>query len=385
MKNKHLRLRKNLMTDKVNTALPFGSRIGILGSGQLGRLLSMAAANLGFDVHIYAPDANNSPAGKISPFITEAAYNDEDALRKFASEIDVLTYESENIPLETLEILERNLCIIRPSIKAIKIAQDRLLEKTFIRECNIPVADFVNIDTFKTLEQSLSTFDGSGILKTRKFGYDGKGQWLITPESNLYNIFSDLDNRPAILERLVPFDKEVSIIAARCQQGNISIYDLSENQHRQHILHTSLVPAHDISDIIQEKAKEMAKKLLESLDYIGILSIELFVCGDNLLINEIAPRIHNSGHWTHDACYTGQFEQHIRAITGQELGDNRRHHDAVMTNLLGDSDKTMRKALESSYNNNSCQKLYIYGKQGSRPNRKMAHITALYPLGQCPE
>ena len=260
-----------------------------------------------------------------------------------------------------------------PSAKTLKIAQDRLEEKSFIRAQGFGVADFFDITDEASLEAALAQCGGTGILKTRRFGYDGKGQWRLNGDSELAALLAELDGQAAILEALVPFEREVSILVARGQDGVTACYDAIENVHRNHILHSSTLPA-QLPTALQDTAKHMAEKLATALDYVGVLAIECFVMGDALLINEIAPRVHNSGHLTQDACHVGQFEQHIRAIAGWPLGDATAHSDAVMTNLLGDEIGQWRDlaAQKATYVN-------LYGKAEARPGRKMGHVTRLSP------
>ncbi|MGC6511957.1 MAG: 5-(carboxyamino)imidazole ribonucleotide synthase [Parvibaculales bacterium] len=355
--------------------LPKGSVIGILGSGQLGRMLAQAAAELGFQTHIYAPDDTlaDTPAGQVSDSVTQGAYEDQDKLMAFADAVDVVTYEFENVPQSTAAFLSATKPV-RPGQKALEVAQDRWVEKNFIRNLGIGVAGFQDITSLDGLQQAWEEFGGDGILKTRRFGYDGKGQWRINARDQLEQAFTELAGRPAIVEQLIPFEKEVSVLAARSVAGEIAIFDCVENVHANHILKYSYAPA-ELPESLKQDGKAIAEKMLTALDYVGVLAIELFVCDNALLINEIAPRVHNSGHWTMDACAYGQFHQHILAVTGQSLADPARTHDAVMTNLIGDDIQAAR-----SRDFADTERLHDYGKKEIRDGRKMGHINALYPL-----
>ena len=345
--------------------------IGIVGGGQLGRMLALAAAELGLKSHIYCPE-EDCPAAQVASALTAAAYDDSAALAAFAAAVDVVTYEFENIPVATVEHIATSKNVF-PSAKALKIAQDRLEEKSFMRAQGFGVADFFDITDLAGLETSLAQCGGEGILKTRRFGYDGKGQWRLNADSDLANVLAALDGQAAILEALVPFEREVSILVARGQDGATACYDVIENVHRNHILHSSTLPA-QLPAPLHAAAKNMANKLATALDYIGVLAIECFVVGDSLLINEIAPRVHNSGHLTQDACHVGQFEQHMRAVAGWPLGDATAHSDAVMTNLLGDEIAQWR-----DFATQKATYVHLYGKAEARTGRKMGHVTHLSP------
>ena len=354
-------------------ALAPGSTIGIVGGGQLGRMLALAAAELGFQAHIFCPEAD-APAALVATAHTQADYQDEAALTRFASMVDIVTYEFENIPVATVNHIAPQIPVF-PSAKALGVAQDRLTEKSFMRDLGLGVAAFFDITDLPSLEAALAATGGTGILKTRRFGYDGKGQWRLSADSDLAAILSELGGQPAILEALVPFEREVSLLVARNPQGDMATYDVIENVHKNHILHSSTIPA-NITAAQQQQAHSMAEKIAAALDYVGVLAIECFVTADGLLVNEIAPRVHNSGHLTQDACHCGQFEQHIRAIAGWPLGDAAAHADAVMTNLLGDEVHGWQDwaAQPATY-------VHIYGKAEAKPGRKMAHVTQLKPKG----
>ncbi len=349
------------------TPLPSGSTIGILGGGQLGRMLAMAAAKLGLKCHIYAPEAD-SPAFQVAGAHTIAAYADLAALERFAHLVDIVTYEFENVPAETAAYLEARVSLA-PSAHALKIAQDRVDEKTFIAGLGIPVAPFAAVASLTELETALFQIGRPAILKTRRMGYDGKGQTKIDNNKTAASAWAEIGGAPAILEGFVEFDKEISVIAARGRDGSIAIYDVPENNHVNYILHTSTVPA-AIPRVVAEEAARIGGRIIAALDYVGVIGIELFVGAGGLVVNEMAPRVHNSGHWTMDACVVSQFEQHIRAICGWPLGSPIRHSDVVMTNLLG-TDAADFAAPHTA--------IHLYGKAEARAGRKMGHTNRLTP------
>ena len=355
----------------VTHPLPQGATIGIVGGGQLGRMLALAAAELGFKTHVYCPEAD-CPAAQVAGAFTQAAYDDMAALDGFAAAVDAVTYEFENIPVPTVERILQAVPVM-PSARALQTAQDRFEEKSFIRACGFGVADFFDITDAGSLRAALAETGGQGILKTRRFGYDGKGQWRLDGGSDLDAVMAELDGRAAILEALVPFEREISLLVARRADGASAVYDAIENIHRNHILHTSTLPA-ALSAEQQAAARSMAAEIAEALDYVGVLAIECFVVGEALLVNEMAPRVHNSGHLTQDACHCGQFEQHIRAIAGWPLGDATAHADAVMTNLLGNEIDSL-----ADWAAKPATRLHVYGKAEARAGRKMAHVTQLFP------
>ena len=352
-------------------ALPPGSTIGIIGGGQLGRMLALAAAELGFKTHILCPEAD-APAAQVATMHTQADYEDEAALTQFAAAVDIVTYEFENIPVASVNHIAPQKPVF-PSAKALEVAQDRFIEKGFMRDLGLGVADFHDITDLASLQAALAATGGTGILQTRRFGNDGQGQWRLSAESDLSAIITELEAQPAILEALVPFEREVSLLVARNPQGAMATYDVIENVHKNHILHTSTIPA-NITAAQRAQAHVMAEKIAAALDYVGVLAIECFVTTDGLLVNEIAPRVHNSGHLTQDACHCGQFEQHIRAIAGWPLGDTSAHAGAVMTNLLGDEVHGWE-----SWAAQAATYVHIYGKGEAKPDRKMAHVTQLTP------
>lgn len=355
-------------------ALPPGSTVGILGGGQLGRMLAQAAAELGLRVHIYAPE-ETSPAAEVAANSTRGDYEDGEKLRAFAESVDIVTYEFENVPGETARILSEHT-IVRPNARSLAVSQDRLEEKNFLKSLGIETAPFAAVDTLADLEAALTTLGLPAILKTRRFGYDGKGQVKIERAQEAKAAFEAIKGAPAILEGFVPFEKEVSVIAGRAPNGDFAAYDVGENVHRHHILHTTTVPA-ALSHDLAAAARDMTQKLMDGLDYVGVIGVEFFVVtdqsrGTRLCVNEFAPRVHNSGHWTMDACSVSQFEQHIRAICGWPLGTAERHSDAVMLNLIGTEIETW--ATHAATENCS---LHLYGKHEPRPGRKMGHITTV--------
>lgn len=354
------------------TALSPGSTIGILGSGQLGRMLAMAAARLGLKCHIYADSPG--PAFDVASMTTIASYTDETALAAFAASIAVATYEFENIPVETVVFLSKRVAV-RPGVAALACAQDRLNEKRLARELGAMTADFASVGSLDDLTAALIQFGVPAILKTRRFGYDGKGQVKISDPAEAKAAWDAMRGQPSILEKVVPFKSEVSVIAARSVDGTFRAYDVSANDHRDHILHTATVPAL-VPDEAASAAIQTTKGIADALDYAGVLAVEFFALEYNrrtvLYVNEIAPRVHNSGHWTIDACAVSQFENHIRAVAGWPIGDTVRHSDAVMTNLIGkDANTWQRLAAEP----NTC--VHLYGKHDARAGRKMGHVTRL--------
>jgi 5-(carboxyamino)imidazole ribonucleotide synthase len=352
--------------------LPAGSMIGILGGGQLGRMLSLAASRLGMRTHIFCPDAG-SPAFEVTPHKTVAAYDDLEALAAFADAVDVITYEFENVPAATAEFLAQRKPL-RPGANALAISQDRLAEKQFLASKNIPVAPHRAVHSRTDLDAAIAELGLPAVLKTTRLGYDGKGQRVLHSAADADAAFAELEPKPLVLEAFVPFDKEISVVVARSTTGEVRSFDPAENVHRHHILHTSTVPA-DIPAGIEKHAAMLAKVIVVALDYVGVLGVEFFVVPGadrpSLVVNEIAPRVHNSGHWTEAVCLTDQFEQHIRAILGWPLGDPGRLADVVMQNLIGDE----VAALPGSLDGNT--QPHLYGKAEARPGRKMGHINTI--------
>ena len=354
-----------------------GATIGILGGGQLGRMLAMAAARLGLTCHVFAPEAD-SPAFAVSRRHSIARYGDEAALAAFADCVDVVTYEFENVPAATAAFLDAR-CAVRPGPAILAATQDRLAEKRFLAGLGLPTAWFAPVDDIGALERAVAQLGRPSILKTRRMGYDGKGQANLRDGSDLAQAFASLGAQPSILEGLVHFEREISVVAARGMDGAFAAYDVCENRHENHVLAQTLVPAR-IDPATAAAAIGMARKITDALDYVGVIAVEMFVSLEDapgsgslqevLRVNEIAPRVHNSGHWTLDGAVTSQFEQHVRAICGWPLGVTRRHGAIVMDNLLGDDAARWRDILEED---GAC--LHLYGKSGARPGRKMGHVT----------
>ena len=352
--------------------LPLDSTIGILGGGQLGRMLSVAASRLGYRTHIFEPGAN-PPAAHVADRVTTAAYDDTAALTAFADQVDIITYEFENIPTAALDLLETH-CPIRPGREALRVSQDRLVEKTFLRDLGLATAPFAPVASRDELSAALQSTGTPAILKTRRFGYDGKGQARIDSPQSADAAYRDMADAPAILEGFVDFSREVSVIAARGLQGDVACFDPGENEHHQGILRTTTVPA-TLTASQRIGAVLLASQILNALDYVGVMGVELFVTDSGLIVNEIAPRVHNSGHWTQNGCAVDQFEQHIRAITGHPLGDGRRHADVVMQNLIGnDMDKVPALMRQPD------TALHLYGKAETKPGRKMGHVNRIRPI-----
>jgi len=353
-----------------------GATIGILGAGQLGRMLAMAAARLGLRSHIFAPETD-APAYDVSSAQTIAAYDDEAALEQFAGKVDVITYEFENVPTACVEFLAERRPV-RPGARALALTQDRLTEKTFLRDLGLATAPFAAVEDSGALVRAVSMLGRPAILKTRRFGYDGKGQALIREGSNLPALHRALGGAPTILEGFVTFEREVSVIAARSLEGAFAAYDICENEHERHILARTHVPAR-VSEATMARAKAIAGQILDALDYVGVLAVELFVARDadgveTLVVNELAPRVHNSGHWTIDGAQTSQFEQHIRAIAGWPLGATTRRGRIEMHNLIGEEAEEWRDLLAQPD-----LSLHLYGKLEVRAGRKMGHVTRVLP------
>ncbi len=354
------------------TPLPPGSTIGIIGGGQLGRMLAMAAARLSYRTVILEPQPD-CPAAQVANRQILAAYDDPAALEDLAAACDVVTYEFENVPVAAATSLAGRVGVHPPPL-ALEVAQDRIAEKQFVNAAGIPTAAFRAVGDDNDLAAGLAAFGGSGVLKTTRLGYDGKGQRVFRGASgaDAKGACAALGNVPLILESLVPFEREISIIAARGRDGSVRCYDPAENVHRDSILHTSTVPAR-ISARTADAARKAATAILESLAYVGVLGVEFFVLPDgNLLVNEIAPRVHNSGHWTEAACAVSQFEQHVRAVAGLPLGDGARHCDCLMENLIGDD---VNRLADLAAEPNVV--VHFYGKTEARPGRKMGHFTRL--------
>ncbi|MCK0167562.1 5-(carboxyamino)imidazole ribonucleotide synthase [Jannaschia sp. S6380] len=349
-------------------ALPPGATIGILGGGQLGRMLAVAASRLGYGTHVFEPGA--APAGQVAGVVTQASYEDIAALEGFARACDVVTYEFENVPANALDLLGA-LVPIRPGLQALAVSQDRLTEKTFLDGLGLSVAPFRDVPDLTVLEAALMALGTPAILKTRRLGYDGKGQVRLDAPGQAQAAFAEMGGQDAILEGFVAFSREISVIAARGLSGEVVCFDPGENVHEAGILRTTTVPA-AIPGSLRADAALLAGRILNALDYVGVMGVELFVTADGLVVNEIAPRVHNSGHWTQAGCAVDQFEQHIRAVAGLPLGNGRRHADVVMENLIGD-DMDKLPALLASPDT----QIHLYGKAETRPGRKMGHINRI--------
>jgi 5-(carboxyamino)imidazole ribonucleotide synthase len=360
--------RKTNELAEVNALKP-GDWIGILGGGQLARMLAMAAARLGFKTIILDPDAN-CPAAVMANDHIIAAYDDVAALEALSRRVSVITYEFENVPCGAIDDADL-ACDVEPGTQALAIAQNRILEKDFFNSIGIPTAPYRAVNSLADVEAAFATI-GPGILKTCTLGYDGKGQARIANATDIAAGFAAMNDVPAIYEGFIAFEREVSVIGARFQDGSFAAYDMPENNHQSGILRTSTVPA-KISTATADQAKAHAKTLLAALGYIGVAGVEFFVMADGSLVaNEFAPRVHNSGHWTEAATAISQFEQHIRAIAGLPAGDTGRHSDCVMHNLIGDDVLDMPKWLATSN-----AYLHLYGKAETRAGRKMGHVTVL--------
>jgi 5-(carboxyamino)imidazole ribonucleotide synthase len=353
-----------------------GDTIGILGGGQLGRMLAMAAARLGLRCKIFSPDPD-SPAFDVVMDATCAEYADVEALELFAGDVDVITYEFENVPSASAMILAARRPVL-PNRNILETTQDRLAEKDFVRQLDIGTADYADVSSPASLRAAIARIGLPAVLKTRRFGYDGKGQAIIRPGDDPDRIWEDLATKSAILEAFIPFEREISVIAARNAEGQVECFDVTENEHADHILKTSRVPA-AISEPLAAQARGVAEKIATALNYVGVLAVELFVVpgdgGPKILVNEIAPRVHNSGHWTLDGASISQFEQHIRAIAGWPLGKPVRHGAVTMTNLIGDEIKGYEQWLTIPG-----ATVHLYGKGAPRPGRKMGHVTQVTPV-----
>ncbi|MDX2235992.1 MAG: 5-(carboxyamino)imidazole ribonucleotide synthase [Hyphomonadaceae bacterium] len=349
-------------------ALAPGGVVGVLGGGQLGRMLAIAAAQLGFDAHIYV-DHDDSPAARVSARATVGDYHDHAALAAFARSVDVVTTEFENVPADTAQALIDAGAIVRPNPRALAIAQDRLLEKTFLNSLGIATAAYAAIDAVDDLDVALARIGAPMILKTRRMGYDGKGQARVATPDAALAAFESFGRAPCILEGVCAFEAEVSMIAARSADGDIRAYDLVENAHAGGILVRS-TPARASADVAAQ-AQAACRAVLEALDYVGVLTIEFFVMPDGALVaNEIAPRVHNSGHWTIEAAATSQFEQHIRAVAGWPLGATDALFAWEMINLIGDD-----AARWAELAHDGRARLHLYGKRDAPAGRKMGHVT----------
>ena len=373
--------------------LPPGSVVGILGGGQLGRMLGIAAAELGLRCHVFAPE-KDPPTAQTANKHTRADYNNIDALKKFVSGVDVLTYEFENIPVKPVREAAK-LCPLRPSLKSLQTTQDRKSEKEFVQELGLSTAVFASVAKgmgwkqflenirfpliIKKRRLSYKDIEFPAIVKTRQWGYDGKGQVLVHRLEGVDDAYASIGRVPAIAEKAVDFSMECSVVLARGMDGETRCFDVIATYHEEGILRRAVCPA-PMHPTLQQRAQKDAIEIAKALGHVGVLTVEFFLVGDSndenaeLLVNEIAPRVHNSGHWTREACITSQFEQHIRAICGWPLGDVTRHSDAEMINLLGDDANEWKT--HAGEENTS---LHLYGKGEARPGRKMGHVVRIHP------
>ncbi|WP_417451167.1 5-(carboxyamino)imidazole ribonucleotide synthase [Kordiimonas sp.] len=351
------------------TQIAPGGTIGILGGGQLGRMLALAAANFGYRCHIFCPD-KGSPAFQVATDVTVADYEDEEALEAFARSVDVATYEFENVPAVTAELVARDT-LLRPGVRALKITQDRLLEKEFLNASGVKTAPYVAFQSADELKAAIKEIGRPAVAKTRRFGYDGKGQVMVKSRSDIDRVLEVTGGQPAILEGFVTFDREVSVVVARSASGDVAAFPVGENVHTNHILDTTTVPA-KISDMVEARAKVKATRVANALEYVGVMAVEMFVHDGSgeIVVNEIAPRVHNSGHWTIEGAETSQFEQHIRAICDLPLGATDARGSILMKNLLGEEILEFEPYLEDPKAH-----FHHYGKQDPRPGRKMGHVT----------
>jgi 5-(carboxyamino)imidazole ribonucleotide synthase len=366
------------VTASTRVKLKPGDTIGILGGGQLGRMLAMAAARLGLRSQVFSPDPD-SPAFDVVLNATCAEYADVEALELFANDVDVITYEFENVPAATAMVLAARRPVL-PAQKILETTQDRLIEKDFVTRLGIGTADYADVSSVMTLRTAIARIGLPAVIKTRRFGYDGKGQAIVREGDDLDQVWEGLGTKSAILEAFIPFEREISVIAARSADGHVECYDVTENEHRDHILKTSRAPA-AISESVAAQARSIAEKIANALDYVGVLAVEMFVVPDQngaaVLVNEIAPRVHNSGHWTLDGASISQFEQHIRAIAGWPLGKPVRHGEVTMTNLIGDDILSYEQWLTVPG-----ATVHLYGKGPPRPGRKMGHVTEVTPAAK---
>ncbi|MFJ5369473.1 5-(carboxyamino)imidazole ribonucleotide synthase [Bosea sp. CER48] len=365
------------MSPPVPTGLAPGAMLGILGGGQLARMMALAAADLGIRSHIFAPETD-SPAFDVAARHTIAEYEDEAALAAFAAAVDVVTYEFENVPAATAAFLAGR-APLHPGARALAVTQDRLSEKSFVSGLGLPVAPFRAVDSLADLETAVAELGRPSVLKTRRFGYDGKGQVKIAPGSDLAEAHEAIGRFPAILEGFVPFVREVSVVAARGLDGSFAAFDVCENEHRDHILAFTHIPA-NLSTAASDAAIDAARRIGEALGYVGVFAVEMFVLEESgierVVVNEIAPRVHNSGHWTSEGALTSQFHQHVRAVCGFPLGATTRRGRVEMENLIGDAALRWREILSEPGAH-----LHLYGKRDARPGRKMGHVTRVLAEG----
>ena len=354
--------------------IPPGSALGVLGSGQLGRMFTIAARRMGYRVHTFSPD-EDTPTGQVADMEVTASYEDLDALRAFASQVSVVTFEFENVPADAVAAIEA-VVQVRPSGAALHVAQQRAREKEFLVEHGIPTAPFARAMTLDELWDGVARVGTPAVIKTAAFGYDGKGQHRVTTQADVEHVWTAIGHQEAVVERFISLQAEISVIAARGLDGSIVTYPLFENRHRHHILDVTTSPALVPAPVAQQ-AVDIARTILESLQYIGILCVEFFLSTDGeLLVNELAPRPHNSGHLTFDASVTSQFEQQVRAVCGLPLGSTELLRPAAMANLLGDLWADGEPNWAAACRNPNV-KLHLYGKEDARPGRKMGHLTSM--------
>lgn len=359
------------MTASPTALLPPGSVIGIMGGGQLGRMIALAAARLGYRCSVFC-ETENDPAAQFCDNVVAAPYDDMAALERFVSGVDVVTFEFENIPRDSADWLTHH-SLVRPSARVLEIAQDRSIEKSFLNDNGIQTATWVEITDTSSLNAAAENIGSRAVFKTARFGYDGKGQAMVHSKRELTDAWDSVDKVRAVLEGFIDFACEISVIVARGPDGQTACFDVVENQHANHILDVTIAPAR-ISDETAEKARATGQAVAEALDLVGLVAVEMFVTKNgDILVNEIAPRPHNSGHWTIDACVTSQFEQMVRAVCGLPLGSPARHSNAIMRNLIGDDAHAWHRHLEAPET-----KVHLYGKAEARPGRKMGHMTRLY-------
>ncbi len=367
-----------MTAQKVAEALPCGATIGIVGGGQLGRMSAMAAARLGYRCHIFSPEAGG-PASLVSAATTIGGYDDFTALRAFAEAVDVVTFEFENVSAAGLDLLA-GIKPVHPAPSVLRISQDRVAEKSFVNGAGLPTGAWMQVDSYPELTAAIGLLGLPAVLKTTRLGYDGRGQATLRTPDDAETAWEILAPKPLILEAFVDFACEISVIVARGADGQVVAFDAVENRHRNHILDLTLAPAQVVPDIA-DRARHIATELAEALQLVGLLAVEMFVDADGqVLVNEIAPRPHNSGHWTIDACPASQFEMHVRAIAGLPLPPATRHADAVMKNLIGPDDLALWPDILATPGLIP----HHYGKTQARPGRKMGHVTHLWPRGSLP-
>ena len=358
--------------------LPPNATIGLVGGGQLGRMSALAAARLGYRCHILTRE-RDSPASQVSAGATISDYSEPSGLRAFAAAVDVISFEFENVDAEGLDLLA-SLKPVRPSPAILRTSQDRVLEKSFLNGAGVPTAPWAPVEDYDGLVSAVERIGLPAVLKTTRFGYDGKGQEMLRQPSDLAGAFAALSPKPLILEGFIDFALEISVVVARGADGGYSAFDTVENRHRNHILDLTLAPAR-IPEAVHSRAQAIARRVADALDLVGLLAVEMFVDREGkVLVNEIAPRPHNSGHWTIDACPASQFELHIRAIAGLPLPPAVRHSDAVMKNLVGPEETALWPAILGTPGLIP----HLYGKTEARPGRKMGHVTRLFPKGSLP-